>query len=607
MKSKKLIIIKISIIILLSLFLTAFELYYSTGHFPLEMFYSYFNNFLTILLNFLPILLIMLLFYMVFNKLSLSFMCTSFLIIPLTIANYFKLALRDDPLLIEDFQYIKEALNMQQKYSLVFRKGMYIAIIFSIIITLLLYFFLDKKCNKNKKNLKYYTIRISSFIIILISGIFSFNKLYLNNTIYEKLSNTNLINIWSTTQQYISRGFIYSFLNSYKNLDNTKPDFYNKNEAINYLSQFKYTNIEDDKKVNVISIMLEAYNDFSKFDSISFKNNPYSLLETIRNESYYGELCTEIFGGGTISTERRFLTGYFNLSSCRKNTNSFVHYFYEQGYKTEGSHTSYSWFYNRKNINKNLGFNNYYFHENKYRELVANSPSSASLDETLFNEILNLYNENKYNPYFSFNVTYQNHGPYTSRKEHDISYVENKDNYFEEGINIFNNYLYGIDDTTKQVYNMIKALENDDTPCVLIVFGDHNPWLGDNNSVYDMLGINLNLDTEEGFYNYYCTPYIIWANNAAKETLGNDFIGNGPTISPSFLMSEFFELAGYTGNEYMQINTNMKNRLNIIHSSGRYFENNCLTNTISNDAQKQLNEFYNVEYYYSHNFIKNNR
>ena len=39
--------------------------------------------------------------------------------------------------------------------------------------------------------------------------------------------------------------------------------------------------------------------------------------------------------------------------------------------------------------------------------------------------------------------------------------------------------------------------------------------------------------------NYYCTPYLIHANEAARDALGFDFVGEGPKISPCFLMNLF--------------------------------------------------------------------
>ena len=51
--------------------------------------------------------------------------------------------------------------------------------------------------------------------------------------------------------------------------------------------------------------------------------------------------------------------------------------------------------------------------------------------------------------------------------------------------------------------------------------------VGEGNSVYEMLGIDLDVSTLEGFYNYYATPYIMYANDAAKQITGNQFVGEG--------------------------------------------------------------------------------
>lgn len=596
-------IFKVLVLICFSVFLLLFTLYYSIGSFPFDMFFSYFDNPLIIILNYIPILFTVTFIYLISGKTSLSVLISSLIYLPLTIVNYFKLALRNDPLLMEDFMYIKEALNMQKNYTLNFRNGMFLAIFLCLLLTVVLYFIFERKKEKTKITKKNIIIRCILTIILTIIFVLCLPKVYFNSEIYSKTANTGLINIWSSTQQYISRGFVYSFLNSYTDITNTKPNNYNEELAKEEFNSYTYYNIEDEKKVNVISIMLEAYNDFSKFDTIEFENNPYELLHEIQKESYYGELCTDIFAGGTVVTERNFLTGYSNFPSFRKNVNSFVRYFSEQGYTVEGSHPCYEWFYNRLNANEKLGFSNYYFYENKYAELSNNT---IARDNILFDEILNLYYEGikNGNPYFSFNLTYQNHGPYSDEKYYSESYIKIKPEYNEEGINIFNNYLSGIEDTTKQIYNMISELKQSNEPVVVILFGDHNPWLGDNSTVYTMLGIDFNVDIEEGFYNLYCTPYIIWANDAAKNALGQDFIGQGPTISPCFLMSEFFELSGFKGNEFMQINTELKNTLNIVHTSNRYKENGIITNTLSNEAKQKLNSFINIEYYWSNNFKK---
>lgn len=133
------------------------------------------------------------------------------------------------------------------------------------------------------------------------------------------------------------------------------------------MQSYEETDIPADKKVNLIGIMLEAYNDFSRFDVPGLKTEVvYGLWHQLEAESYSGDLVTNIFAGGTVDTERGFLTGFSKLPEFRAPTNSYAWYFRSQGYKVEGMHPSNEWFYNRRNINQNLGFENYLFTENYF-------------------------------------------------------------------------------------------------------------------------------------------------------------------------------------------------------------------------------------------------
>lgn len=145
---------------------------------------------------------------------------------------------------------------------------------------------------------------------------------------------------------------------------------------------------------------------------------------------------------------------------------------------------------------------------------------------------------------------------------------------------------------------MIDFFEQEKEPVVVILFGDHNPWLGDNNSVYEMLGINLDIGTEEGFYNYYNTPYVIWANDSAKKVL--DFSAdNQKNLSSCFLMNKFFNIAGYTGNQYMQYSTEIYKTIPIINSAA-YLENGEFKKQLSAEGKEKLNEFEKIQYYWQY-------
>lgn len=162
--------------------------------------------------------------------------------------------------------------------------------------------------------------RIISVIIIALCGMGCMNQFILNDEYYQKTENIALINRWGSTQQFISRGFIYPFLYSSKDAGMKKPDGYNKKEIENSLKDIKEDDIPGDKKVNIIAIMMEAYGDFSVYPQIEFdsENNPYAAFNRIKEISYHGNLLTDIFAAGTVRTERRFITGADAYPSLRK-------------------------------------------------------------------------------------------------------------------------------------------------------------------------------------------------------------------------------------------------------------------------------------------------
>ena len=228
-----------------------------------------------------------------------------------------------------------------------------------------------------------------------------------------------------------------------------------------------------------------------------------------------------------------------------------------------------------------------------------------SHDSVLFPHIVELYKQAtaRGENYFSFNVTFQGHGPYFSDAEYDHPYVENK-GYSEESYNYLNNYLAIADDVDDALKDMMQSLRESEEPVVLILFGDHMPALGDKNSAYEEFGISLDLSTDEGFYNTYSTPYVIWANDAAKRVLGNDFVGEGPTIGTNFLMNEFFRLAGYTGNEYMQYTADLMQTFQCIHSTGICLTPEGLCRELSPAQEEAYEEFMDVQYYWRSNYQK---
>ena len=301
--------------------------------------------------------------------------------------------------------------------------------------------------------------------------------------------------------------------------------------------------------------MLEAYNDFSIFEGVEFSIDVYKNYKMMKEEAISGYIIANIFGGGTIDTERAYLTGFSLFPNFRSRTNSFIWYLRSQGYYTEAMHPIYGWFYNRRNVNLNLGFDNFDYYENKYGNIQY-----TALDDIIFFEyIIEGYENNKgrQQPYFNFAVTYQNHGPYDPIKQ-DKEYLKNNGNIDEETYNLLNSYFYGIYNTDIALGNLINYFSNEKEPVIVLIFSDHNPYFGPNHEGYEALDINFSQNGLEAFVNKYRVPYIIWANKTTKELFNKDLVGEGPTISPNYLMIELFDQLGYKGNKFMQDLSNLK-------------------------------------------------
>ncbi|MGN9166074.1 sulfatase-like hydrolase/transferase [Tissierellaceae bacterium HCP3S3_D8] len=587
-------ILTIVIIGILSFLIMTMTFVFSNASLNIPLFQSYFRGKWLMLMNFIPIFLLMIFFSLVFNRLWISFAITSTLFFVMSIVNRYKLIYRDEPFTFIDLKLVTESMDMAQKYKLSLSKDMIAIVIGIILITIISKKLITYRINSNK-------IRISFLILTVIVGVLVSTGFYFNQDLYDYVGDKSLINIWSQTQQFQSKGFVYPFIYSVTNVQDRKLEGYDEDRAKELLAERNYNDIPNDQKVNVIAIMLESYNDFTKFDGVDLDIDAYENFHKLQEESYSGRLIDNVFGGGTINTEWSFLTGYNSHPKYVKDTNSFVHYFKEQGYRTEAMHPNYGWFYNRRNVNEYIGFDNYDYYENKYEAI-----QKEFLDDyDFFDFIINGYEDSKSNgePYFNFSVTYQNHGPYSFDRETDLDYLKRKPEYTGGLYNIINNYLSGIKKTDDALKKLTDYFSEQEEPTVIVLFGDHNPWLGEDASGYNMMGINIDLSTVDGFKNYYETPYIIWGNPKAKEVLNRDFVGQGNTISPNFLMAELFQYLGWGGNEYMEYINYVKENFDVNHDM--YFkEDGEFTRKLSDERLEIWKDFNFVQYYYSRNFIR---
>ena len=566
------------------------------GNYPHEMFSGYFRNEPIAFLNILPVVILVLTLYCLIGRAWIAFLAAAIPVLGMSLGNYYKLAFRDDPFIASDFSDIAIGIKFGGRYGLFLNKRIVISVALTVIAVLFLAFFVRGRIRAR--------FRVPAAALLIILCIFPLRGVYTDNNLYNnKIANLDYpnANVWSSTQRYISRGFVYPFLHSIPDAIPKKPEGYSEEKAKEILSSYVKEDIPEDKKIDIIGIQLEAFNDFERLGIPDISESVYEKYRALAEESYTGRLVTNIFAGGTIDTERTFLTGFYELDDFRRDTGSYVRYFKDQGYAAEGGHPCYDWFYNRKNINRYLGFDDYWFFENRYGEL-HNSPTAP--DDIFIKDLIKMYaDRDRSKPYFNFSVTYQGHGPYPTDSLYYwgdgfwLGDISDGESYY-----ILNDYLSLIKNTWDNIEILVDSLRDQDEPAILVLFGDHNPWLGNSNSVYNAMGVNLDTSTEEGFYNYYCTPYLIWANDAAKSALGREIRGEGPDVSPCYLMNIIFDLCGLgKGPEYMQLMSETMEVTPVLNTQGFFVENGAVTREPSQELKNAVNKVETAQYFRKRN------
>ena len=166
-----------------------------------------------------------------------------------------------------------------------------------------------------------------------------------------------------------------------------------------------------------------------------------------------------------------------------------------------------------------------------------------------------------------------------------------------------NYYLHTIFQTDAELAKLMDKLRADPEPVVLVTFGDHLPWMGDGNAFYQEMGIDIDLGSDDGFLRYYSTRYLIWANDAAKAVLGSDVRGEGPDISPCYLMNLVFRQLGWEGPAFLQAMDGMMGVFPVVTTNDRYVVDGALVNEIPPQREALFRDFLYLQQYWRTEFL----
>lgn len=320
---------------------------------------------------------------------------------------------------------------------------------------------------------------------------------------------------------------------------------------------------------NLIVIMNEFWADYSDIgNGLELSTDYMPFIRSLTENTIKGTAYSSVFGGNTPNSEYEFLTGNtmaflptssvgFNLF-VRGNLPSLASQLSSLGYYALAMHPYRGTNYRRNIVYPQIGFDTYYTRDDfsnpyKLRNYIS--------DRTLFERIITEYEENldSGQPLFSYNVTIQNHGGYYSSNTKNMSLsidVLNTE-FSRTRAEIYVNLVKATDDAFQLLVNYFEEVEE---PTVIVMFGDHQPDLGDSAYEY-LLGGDEDTLTSEELMEKYKVPFIVWANyDIEEETI--------EATSLNYLYSIIADRLGLSLTGYQEYLLDLSEEIPVINSVG---------------------------------------
>ena len=511
---------------------------------------------LLIVLNALPVGLVLLAFACLFRNVFFGAAITNFLVCALSIATRIKIEVRDEPVFPRDFALLKEVGQAMNSYTISYPVAAIAVVvgITALLVTLGVFIGGQPFPLARLRGWLGRLLGCAASIAVLAGLIVT---VYASNDLYNSFRVSNAYYIPSVFNEL---GFPYCFCHQFTTYPVDRPEGFSRSEAEAWESA--PSTVGRGKDVHVVMVMNEAFSDLTDSPAFDYgeEDDPLSNLHALEADPHAlsGHLVVPGFAGGTANTEFDVLTGIqtnalsaSTTSSFRvvnRNLESLFRVFDADGYATSFFHPGDDWFYNRENVYRWLGAERTLFaDEMEAVEYKGRWVTDDYMSDLITNELDSAVSAGEL--LFHYTTTIQNHMSYTADKYgegYEFPPVPLTISVSDEVETMLRVYAEGVRDADAMLGRLVDTFSAQEEPVVLVYFGDHLPYLGDNQLGYQALGLTQEADWDA--LRSYETPYVIWANDAAAETLDWDAAAEAldlpETISASFLGAAVLELTG---------------------------------------------------------------
>lgn len=439
------------------------------------------------------------------------------------IANGIVLSNRVTPFTAVELKLLDSVIEIMDKYLTQWQIGLIITLLVAVGVGLILAFIFAPKY---QGKIKY--SRNVPVVMLVVVGFAILTKVAIK---------TNVVSNYfgNIAYAYLDYGFPYCFSNTLVNTGIDKPDNYSEAAIKNIFKDEKQYNTalsnvtstdavvdnntansavdagsSSEKKPNIIFLQLESFFDITNATDLHFSEDPIPFYRSLMENYSSGYLSVPSVGAGTANTEFEVISGmnlqffgpgeYPYKTILKKSTCESVNYdLKDLGYTTHAIHNNKGTFYTRQNVFKKLGFDT--FTSLEYMNIGETTPLDWAKDKYLTEYIMNALNSTE-NQDFIYTISVQGHGDYPDYKIDDPRYnpvIKVTGDRDEESLNAIEYYTNQIHEMDAFVKELIETLQNYDEDVVLVMYGDHLPSLGFE-------------DSELKNKDIYQTEYVIWNN-----------------------------------------------------------------------------------------------
>jgi len=285
---------------------------------------------------------------------------------------------------------------------------------------------------------------------------------------------------------------------------------------------------------NVHILLLESFWDPMLLKEAGYNQDPLApAFRRLWKQSGFSHVMSPVYGGYTANAEFEILCGFpvveDNVKFERQMLNDvpcLPHLLAGYGYRTLASHPNVPVFWNRINAYRRMGFQTYwskqdFLLDDMNREFL----SDASLYRQVLEKIADPIDDRQ--PLLNYIVTYFGHWNYPLNEARPNQITASSS---VEEVSSYANTMYY---KSLELVSFVEQLQARDPDSIIVLFGDHLPFMGENFAGYVDSGVLASKRsdfTDEMFRFYVSTPMIIIDGPRGPVQAGNLAIYEIPAL-----------------------------------------------------------------------------